>query len=163
MTIDKFIEETAKDEIVTPEIDLSDYQCFKSDSLYTMYDNKEEKVMIFHRKPDDKVILAYPQKHEDGDGYEGHFQNDNYRVQMKEGHEEEIYDGTNAEYFVDNDGDKFDVYLKGEENSTQNTPPSSDMKRSHDGESQITELEKTSKQARLDSGEHSKNTAVLAD
>ena len=165
MTLDEFITETADaSDLVTPELDLTGYECFKNDNLYTMYDEKEENVSIFHRLDDDKVILAYPQKHADGDGFEGHFPTDNYRVIMKEGHKGKVYNGTNAEYFLDNDGDKFHVYLKGEGNSTQSTPPSSDMKRCHNVGTHETDsdLEKTAKQPRLDSEEPSEHAAVLS-
>mmetsp|Transcript_2927 Transcript_2927/g.6554 ORF Transcript_2927/g.6554 Transcript_2927/m.6554 type:complete len:255 (-) Transcript_2927:2364-3128(-) len=154
MTKDQFIEETADEsDLVTPELDLSEYKCFKSDNLYTMYEDEEEKVAIHHRLRDNRVVLAYPQKDADGDGFEGHLLTDKYMVVMKPGHDGEVYDGTNALYFRDNDGDEFPVYLKGEGSSTQNATPASDMKRSHDVELHTTELEQTSKQPRLDSAE----------
>lgn len=78
-----------------------------------MIEDKEHFVIVHHRISDHKVVLGYPQEgYTDGDGFEGHRACDNYKVVMMEGHENEVFDGTNAHHFVDTDGEIFQVYIK---------------------------------------------------
>lgn len=157
MTKEQFIEETADSkDLVTPNLDLREYtECAKK-NLYTEYEGKEERVVVHHRLRDHKVVLGYPQRDMDGDGFEGHQTGDNYRVVMKPAHENEVFDGTNALYFLDNDGEKFDVYLKDSDDGVQRCPSSyqttdRDIKRSHQVQSHTNDGQKL-KQPRLDEG-----------
>jgi hypothetical protein len=189
---DDYICETAdSSDLVAPVLNLSEYsRCPLNVELYTVLDDVEERVVVHHRLSDNKVILGYPQGDADGDGFEGHRPEDNYRVVMKQGHEGMVFDGTNAQHFLDTDGEEFRVFTKnfagdalntstsngdnqpvvngGTENISSNeqsieslsTQSSMELKRSHESES-TAETGKASKEPRLGT-EAAKDMAIVS-
>lgn len=111
------VEHAAKEDFVFYHVQTDDFMgefALVSDApLYTNWDGKACLVMVFKRKADGKVLLFYPADFattEVGVGWEGHKEEDKYRLVMHDEYQHELYNGKNG-VLRDSDGDEIKCFL----------------------------------------------------
>lgn len=91
-------------------IDWQGYRLASVSDLYTLWDEQEYHVEVYQRDSDGKVVLRYP-ANDDGqeDEYEGADPSENFRLVLKEGSDQALFDGGNGE-LLDTEGQKIVVF-----------------------------------------------------
>jgi len=90
----------------------SNFQQVSVDNLFTLWDgNVECRVLLYRRIADGKLVLRYPSESGEGDEYEGHREEENFRLTMKGPNKQALFDGTNG-ILLDTDGKEVKVFTK---------------------------------------------------